>query len=280
MNISTDQNETRAAAAPTVGTFGGGAATVGAVAPPVAAAGHGWGTPPGSVQTPSSVLPKQRTNVVIGVCLALAVGLFAAHSAHAWPFSSHPAAQGPSTSGGTPSGGSSGTPSGNPGGNSGTNPGGSSGSNPGGSSGSNASGNLPLPSDVNRADCGDGSSDAQQNSMGGGLVQALECPEPSLSSGRFDIFAYDNQSDATQALAAFDAGVSFDPSSASQSCPPANGASTGMTQSGSLLVECAAGNSTNLLMIEDTSANVLMIVSTTSDWSTIGSWLSNLQLSQ
>jgi hypothetical protein len=110
-------------------------------------------------------------------------------------------------------------------------------------------------------------------------VQALECPEPSLANGTFGIFAYDSSADLNRTVGAFNGNVGFDPSSASNSCPPAGGSSVGIVSSGPLNIECGQSNSGNVLVIEDTKANVLMVVTTTSDWPTIQQWLSNLQLS-
>ncbi len=263
MSIETDQNRVRAAAAPTVGTFGGAAATV---APgPHYGSGNAWGAnPPVSAQP--SAFQKSRANAIVGVCLALAVGLFAAHGAHVWPF----AKKQPVQSQGQPSGGQ-GQPSGAQG-----QPSGGQGQSTG--QGSN-NGSLPLPSDINKSSCGDGSSDAASTGLGSGLVQALECPEPSLANGTFGIFAYGNSSDLNQALGVFNGNVGFDPSSASNSCPPSGGSSVGIVSSGPLNVECGQSATGNVLVIEDTNANVLMVVSTTSDWPTIQQWLSNLQLS-
>lgn len=223
--------------------------------------------------------PQRSTQVVVAVAIALAVGLFAAHSEHAWPFAHRATHQSQGAANPSPQPAPSPSPSPSPQPASNPNPSPPPASNPG-----TVTAAQLLPTDINvSADCEDGVSTAQSSGLGAGLVDAEACNEPNLSSGAVIVLQYDDNADTQQALQTFNGNKGFDPSSAGSSCPP-DGSGEGLTsvsgQGGTVTVECfttTSNGSTDadpMVVFSIPSANAFMIASTSSDWSTFGEWLS------
>jgi hypothetical protein len=289
MSIATDDQRATVGGQPGASDGGNQGYDARTVAPTVYRAGTNgqtWG-PGATVSHPRAqgpggrANPQRSTQIVVAVAVALAVGLFAAHSEHAWPFA-HRAAH-PSQAAANPSPQPAPSPSPQPA----SNPNPSPSPSPQPASNTNtgtvtAAQLLPTDIDVS-SDCEDGVSTAQSSGLGTGLVDAEACNEPNLSSGAVIVLQYDDSADTQQALQTFNGNKGFDPSTAGSSCPP-DGSGEGVTsvsgQGGTVTVECfttTSNGSTDadpMIVFSIPSANAFMIASTSSDWSTFSEWVS------
>ena len=259
MSIATEENRARAGAAPTVGISGDATAPHGATPYPNPA----WTQPGAGAPRPAGVQPW--ATIIVGVCLTVVIGLFAAHSAHVFPFAAHPAVQPQpqqrQSQQHQPQQHQQQQPQQQP-----------QQQQPQLQSQSQSN-NLQVPSDITLSTCGNGLSDAQQNGLGNGLVQAVECPEPNVADGQITALVYDSSAASDAALEALNTTVGFDPSTAGSTCSaPGGGVLT--EQSGN--VECWVGNSANSIVLQAGDGEILW-VTTSSDFPTTLQWLQNVQ---